>query len=62
MASNPTTSTVTKKYGNILYYWNEDDKMLWKQVLPTRGMYPVAEIDDPLKIDEEIMKDFNGEW
>lgn len=60
MESNPVV--VTKTYGNVIYYWNEDDKMLWKQVLPTRGMRPVIEVEDPSKLDEMIMKDFNGEW
>lgn len=60
MASKPLV--VTKTYGNVIYYWSEDDMMLWKQVLPTRGMRPVIEVKDPSKLDEMIMKDFNGEW
>lgn len=55
MESSPLV--ITKKYGSVMYYWNEEDKMLWKQVSPSRGMFALDEVEDPLDIDNYIKDD-----
>lgn len=61
MESDTLPVAITVRHGNSIYYWNEDDKMMWKQILPARAMHQVIRVIDPKDINTYIFKDINGE-